>query len=401
MYANRMKIVADENIPCVREAFSTLGEVITVQGRSLSAAEVRDADVLLVRSVTRVGAGLLAGSRVRFVASATIGFDHIDLDYLAGHDIGFARAPGSNATSAAEYVLSCILVLLGDRLRDPGGISVGIIGCGNVGSRVRHRLELLGMTCRVNDPPLQAQGGHDDFVSLQEVLSADIVTVHVPLVSGGTFPTRHLINDAFIDRLAHGAVLINTSRGAVCDCGALERRLQDRHDLRVALDVWEGEPAIRTGLLEQVALGTPHIAGYSLDGKVRGTEMIYQAVCRHFGRTETWAAGSCLPAPVTMDVLAANREPQEVVIEAVLGCYDVRRDDAALRRILDMPGAERASCFDELRKSYPVRREFDQVLINLEGEGGPAGELLAGLGFQVRASTARPIAAHGAGSIPS
>ena len=401
MYANRMKIVADENIPCVREAFSTLGEVITVQGRSLSAAEVRDADVLLVRSVTRVGAGLLAGSRVRFVASATIGFDHIDLDYLAGHDIGFARAPGSNATSAAEYVLSCILVLLGDRLRDPGGISVGIIGCGNVGSRVRHRLELLGMSCLVNDPPLQAQGGHDDFVSLQEVLSADIVTVHVPLVSGGTFPTRHLINDAFIDRLAHGAVLINTSRGAVCDCGALERRLQDRHDLRVALDVWEGEPAICTGLLEQVALGTPHIAGYSLDGKVRGTEMIYQAVCRHFGRTETWAAGSCLPAPVTMDVLAANREPQEVVIEAVLGCYDVRRDDAALRRILDMPGAERASCFDELRKSYPVRREFDQVLINLEGEGGPAGELLAGLGFQVRASTARPIAAHGAGSIPS
>lgn len=379
-----MKIVADENIPAVTEAFAALGEVALVRGRGLEPAQVADADVLLVRSVTRVDERLLAGSKVRFVGSATIGFDHVDRDWLAAHGIGFATAPGSNATSAAEYVVSVLMVLSQQQGFRLAGRSVGIIGCGNVGSRVKSRLSALGMTCRVNDPPLHAAGVAGEYVSLEEVLACDIVTVHVPLETGGAHPTRHLIDAEALARLRPGAILLNTSRGAVADNAALLEVLRRRDDLTVVLDVWEGEPSISVDLLKQVALGTPHIAGYSLDGKLRGTEMICRAACDFLGVPADWDARRVLPSVAPVDISPlADADPETLARAAVLGCYDVRVDDEHLRRLLELDVEERPVYFDRLRKHYPVRREFAATPLVRGTLTDAQQRVLTGLGFVV------------------
>jgi erythronate-4-phosphate dehydrogenase len=379
-----MKIIADENIPAVAQAFGTLGEVTLLPGRNLKARDVRTADVLLVRSVTRVGGELLEGSRVRFVGSATIGFDHVDRDYLQSRAIGFATAPGSNATSAAEYVVSALLTL-GER----EGFSlarrtVGIVGCGNVGSRVRDRLAALGCDCLVNDPPLRERGGHDEFVGLDDILQADIISVHVPLERSGRHPTWHLFDETVLQRMKPNAVLINTSRGAVVDNAALDALLARRQDLRVVLDVWEGEPAIEMHLLEKVALGTAHIAGYSLDGKLRGTEMIYRAACNFLGRAPHWAAATVLPAANPLDLRdLPGGDDLERVRTAVFHAYDIRMDDERLRGLLRLPPAERPAGFDRLRKEYPVRREFASMSVMIDESAARLGDLLRGIGFTV------------------
>jgi erythronate-4-phosphate dehydrogenase len=379
-----MKIIADENIPAVARAFGTLGEVRLLPGRSLRASDVRGADILLVRSVTRVGRELLEGSRVRFVGSATIGFDHVDRDYLQSRAIGFATAPGSNATSAAEYVVSALLALgerLGFRL---AGRSVGIVGCGNVGSRVRDRLAALGCDCLINDPPLRERGGYDRFVELDAILQADIISVHVPLERAGRHPTWHLIDEAFLRRMKPGAVLINTARGAVVDNAALADLLANRRDLSVVLDVWEGEPAIDAALLEKVALGTAHIAGYSLDGKLRGTQMIYRATCDYFGSTLRWDAAAELPAANRLDLRGLpGGDGLDRVREAVFHAYDIRVDDERLRGLLRLPPAERPAGFDRLRKEYPVRREFAATTVLIDADAVGLGNLLRAIGFDV------------------
>jgi erythronate-4-phosphate dehydrogenase len=379
-----MKIIADENIPAVAEAFGTLGEVTLLPGRSLRAQDVRAADVLLVRSVTRVGQELLEGSSVRFVGSATIGFDHVDRDYLQSQGIGFATAPGSNATSAAEYVVSALLALgerEGFRL---AGRTVGIVGCGNVGSRVRDRLVALGCDCLINDPPLHERGGQDTFVGLDDILQADIISLHVPLERSGRHSTWHLFDEAVLRRMKPGAVLINTSRGAVVDNAALDALLVQRRDIGVVLDVWEGEPAINTTLLEKVALGTAHIAGYSLDGKLRGTEMIYRAACDYLGRTPHWDAAAALPEANTLDLRSLpGGDDLERVRTAVFNTYDIRADDERLRGLLRLPPAERPAVFDRLRKDYPIRREFAATTVIIDSDAGRLGDLLRGIGFNV------------------
>jgi len=377
-----MKIVADENIPCVEQAFASLGDVELLPGRGMRAEQVRDADILLVRSVTRVDEGLLAGSKVRFVGSATIGFDHVDRKYLQGRDIGFSTAPGSNAISASEYVISALVVVAARDDIKLAEKTVGIIGCGNVGSRVLEKLSALGVECLVNDPPLKAQGGHENYVELDALLQADIITVHVPLVTGGDFPTFHLVDKIFLEKLKPGAVLVNASRGAVVDNSALDDLLDRRDDLSVVLDVWEGEPGISMSLLEKVTLGTSHIAGYSLDGKLRGTEMIYRAACKYFQHPVQWSAANELPAGHSVDAkqFIAGDVPGNVC-KAVLDCYDVRDDDEQLRAVLSVPPQERPVYFDRLRKEYPVRREFQTMKIPGAGIDKTSQAALQGLGF--------------------
>lgn len=380
-----MKIVADENIPAVTAAFSSLGEVTLVHGRSLQPEQVLDADMLLVRSVTRVDEQLLAGSRVRFVGSATIGFDHVDRGYLAARGIGFATAPGSNAISAAEYVVSALLEVAQQQDFRLAGKTVGVIGCGNVGSRVRVRLAALGMRCCVNDPPLHEAGAPGEYVALETALACDIVTVHVPLELGGRHPTYHLLDTEALARLRPGTVLINTARGPVADNAALLDALRRRDDLTVVLDVWEGEPSISPALLERVVLGTPHIAGYSLDGKLRGTEMIYRAACEYLGTAVTWDVRRVLPPVAPLDVSAATggADIEALARAAVLGCYDVRRDDERLRRLFELAADGWPAYFDRLRKDYPVRREFAATPL-LHGPLSDAQRrMLAGLGFAV------------------
>jgi len=382
-----MNIVADENIPAVADAFGPLGTVTLVNGRNLTAAQVRDADILLVRSVTRIDAGLLDGSRVRFVGSATIGFDHVDREYLAARGIGFATAPGSNATSAAEYVISALLVLAQRQGQPLAGRSVGIIGCGNVGSRVRTRLAALGMHCCINDPPRQAEGVADSYVDLATALACDVVTLHVPLTRTGAHPTFHLLDAAALAQLRSGAVLVNTARGAAVDNAALEARLDARGSPDVVLDVWEGEPDIRLSLLDRVALGTPHIAGYSLDGKLRGTQMIHAAVCAFLGKAPEWDVSQVLPEAAVLHLQGGDGCPVEAMVrDAVTGCYDVRADDARLRLIRTLEPAARAAYFDRLRKEYPVRREFAATPLQADGLTPSQARALSGAGFTVRVS---------------
>jgi erythronate-4-phosphate dehydrogenase len=379
-----MKIIADENIPAVAQAFGTLGEVTLLPGRNLRVQDVRSADVLLVRSVTRVGRELLEGSRVRFVGSATIGFDHVDRGYLQSQSIGFATAPGSNATSAAEYVVSALLALDEREGFSLARRTVGIVGCGNVGSRVRDRLSALGYDCLINDPPLREQGGHDAFVGFDDILQTDIISVHVPLELSGRHPTRHLFDGAVLQQMKPDAVLINTSRGAVVDNAALGALLARRRDLCVVLDVWEGEPAIEMRLLEKVALGTAHIAGYSLDGKLRGTEMIYRAACDYLGCVPRWDAAAVLPAANTLDLRGLpGGDELEQVRAAVFNAYDIRADDERLRGLLRLPPAERPAGFDRLRKEYPVRREFAATTVIINSDAGRLDALLRGIGFNV------------------
>ncbi|ALG69052.1 4-phosphoerythronate dehydrogenase PdxB [Beggiatoa leptomitoformis] len=379
-----MKILADENIPYVHEAFSTLGEVQTIAGRTLKQADLiaSKADVLLVRSVTRVNKTLLADTRVQFVGTTTIGVDHVDTTYLQQQSIGFANAPGSNATSAAEYVISALIILAQQQGFQLTQKTVGIVGCGNVGSRVLAKLNALGVTCLVCDPPLQARTGNESYVSMAEIAQADIITLHVPLITTGYYPTWQLIDSHFLRQLNPNVILINTSRGDVVDETALIQRLVKYPLMNAVLDVWEKEPVINQLLLQRVALGTPHIAGYSFDGKVRGTEMIYTAVCQYFEQNQTWFAQQSMPASALLSLkFSDTAQDNQIIHTAVSNVYDVRRDSDALRR--GIYADDPSEYFDVLRQQYPIRREFACVTISLPATKACLASQLRDLGFQV------------------
>ncbi|MAZ69269.1 4-phosphoerythronate dehydrogenase [Porticoccus sp.] len=364
-----MKIVADDNMPLVRELFSPYGEVVTCPGRELTAARLVDADVLLVRSVTPVNAALLEGSPIQFVGSATIGVDHVDMDYLTSRNIRFASAPGCNANAVVQYVLSALC-----RLR-PGwlGETVGIVGCGNVGGRLYRTLRALGVDCRCYDPFLDnaAIGGLTTF---ERVLEADILCLHTPLTIGGPYPTHHMLNEAALMNFAPGGLLLNAGRGPVVDNATL-LRLNRGEQWQVVLDVWESEPEISLPLLEQVTIGTPHIAGYSVDGKINGTRMVCEAFCQWLGQPSPEKPGR----DEAVQWLRATS-----LAESVLAVYDIADDDRRMRQAL-LSARDPAAVgfgFDQLRKTYPARREFQHFGVRVDSDESLARQLAA-LGFIV------------------
>ncbi len=384
-----MKILADENIPYVREAFASLGGVSTVSGRAIAPEIVRDIELLLVRSITKVNAALLDGSAVRFVATATIGEDHIDKAYLASRGIFFSSAPGSNADSVCQYIAAVLLLLAGRYGLDLSRLRLGIVGVGNVGSRVDRAACALGLTTVLNDPPLERQTGDVRYRPLDAIFDCDIVTLHVPLTKEGPDATWHLADAAFLRRLKPGAILINSSRGAVADGAAILRALDDGHLRACVLDVWEGEPNIDIALLERVFIGTPHIAGYSFDGKVNGTRQIYEAACRFLGATPAWDATPLLPAP-ECPYVAVDGSSAKAVHDAVRAVYDITRDDAATRQLLATAEAERPGLFDRLRKEYPRRREFFNTRAMVQPSNPAVEAALAGLGFILQSNGGFP-----------
>jgi erythronate-4-phosphate dehydrogenase len=379
-----MKIVADANIPFVKEAFDSVGNVTTVIGRQITPEQVRDADILLVRSVTHVDADLLRHSKVKFVGTATIGIDHVDLQYLQREHIGFANAPGSNAISAAEYVVSSILYLTQSQEFRLAGKTVGIIGCGNVGSNVLSRLQALGVSCVVYDPPRASQFNDRDYATWEEVIQADIITAHVPLTFSGDYPTYQMFDLDFFRQLKTDAVFINTARGRAVNEAALLSVLPDRPDLQLVLDVWQSEPNINLELLNSCKIATPHIAGYSLDGKVRGTEMVYQAVCEFFKLQPVWSM-PVLPFANTYTAMQFNDDigDDEVIRQSVFNAYNVMDDAARLREITEIAPDQRGNYFDNLRKNYPVRREFSNYEVIISQAREPLLNALTGLGFRV------------------
>jgi erythronate-4-phosphate dehydrogenase len=380
-----MLIIADENMPFAREAFGALGEVRLMHGRKMTAKNIRDANLLMVRSITRVDRALLHGSSVRFVGTATIGTDHVDLAYLREAGIGFSAAPGSNANSVAEYITAALLTLADRQGKPLAGRSLGIVGVGNVGSRVAVKAQALGMRVLLNDPPLRRATGDPKYLPLDDLIGCDFITFHVPLEKQGPDATRHLVNHSFLRRMRPDAVLINSSRGAIADNAALLAALSGGRLSAAVLDVWEGEPNISPELLRRAAIATPHIAGYSYDGKVNGTEMIYQAACEFLGKGPQWERTSFMPKPDLPEiVLPGGGNAEDALRAAVLKAYPIGRDDAALRKLADLPAAEQGPYFDRLRKEYPVRREFPNTTVKIPPSPARAEieAKLRGIGFK-------------------
>lgn len=373
-----MKIVADENMPLLREFFADLGDIVTRPGRGMTAADVADADVLLVRSVTRVDRALLEGSRVRFVGTATIGMDHLDLAWLHGAGISVASAPGCNARAVAEYVVTALLELGAEQDFRPVDKTVGVVGLGNVGSRLARLAKALGYRVLGCDPFVS----HADIEQCpwQELQArADILCLHTPLTKEGPHPTRHLLGAEGLGRLKPGAIVLNAGRGAVVDNAALLARLE-QGGMTAVLDVWEGEPVISAALLDKVRYGSPHIAGYSQEGKWRGTAQVYEALCAHLGREPVHSFTDFVPA-MAAEVLQvpAGLSARDAALHVVRAAYPLARDDAALRAA--QQEVDPAAAFDALRKHYWPRREFASHRVRLDA-GHAAWPLLASLGFQ-------------------
>ena len=380
-----MKIVADENIPFVKECFSSIGEVTTVSGRHIDPDIVKDADILLVRSITKVNADLLADSSVKFAATATIGTDHIDGNYLNKNNIGFAYAPGSNSNSVAEYVVAALLALGKKHKFQLEGKSIGIIGVGNVGSKVAKKTAALGMKVVLNDPPLERETKDNKYRPLGELLSCDFITVHTPLTHQGQDKTHHLADDKFFDSLTNKPFFINTARGRCCDTVALKSALDAGKISGAVLDVWEDEPLIDNQMILKAELSTPHIAGYSFDGKVNGMIMIYNAACQQFGLTPKFTAKDFLPAPdITEISIDPNSSDQQMIIhDAVQNIYVINRDDFNTREILIVPEDQKGGWFDDLRKNYSIRREFQNTKVVLSKQDGRLSEKIKGIGFNI------------------
>lgn len=361
-----MQILVDENIPYAQDLFSHIGTVTTISGRKIAPDDVRDADLLMVRSITKVNESLLSGARVRFVGTATIGTEHVDQAYLASRTIGFASAPGSNAESVAQYIAAA-LVFAAHRLGRPlSACSLGIVGVGHCGLRVERIARALGMEVRLNDPPLARATGDAKYRPLQELLDCDFITLHVPMIRSGEDATLRLFNADVLGRIKDGAVVINACRGGVVDEAALEEHI-DRGRLHAILDVWENEPRINARLLSKVLLGTPHIAGYSYDGKVAGARMIFESACRHLNlpvvRHELPMPGHAI---ATVELDGKGRSMDSALGELILTGYPIWRDSADLRCVASGEPEQMGPAFDGRRKDYPLRREFEAMCVTLK-----------------------------------
>ena len=357
-----LTVLADKNIPHVHEAFRHVGNVRTMPGRAITRTAVQGADILLVRSITRVDANLLAGTCVQFVGSATIGTDHIDRPALHERGIAFAHARGAGAEAVVEYVTTALIVIASQEKISPEVKTLGIVGCGDIGSRVLRRARALGMRVLRNDPPLaDASSGPHSYVELNKLLGeSDVVTLHVPLTVTGSNATRHLISQSALSRMKPGAWLINTARGAVVDSAALGSALGHGTLGGAVLVVWENEPAPSLSLMRAASLATPHIAGHSYDGKLRGTILLYQAVTRHFGLVPLWnfAAVERPPSRLVLTPPADAKDATAWLDGLTRRMYDLRADDARTKTLLNAPPHALATRFSALRISYPRRRAF-------------------------------------------
>ena len=327
-----MNLIIDTNIAFAEEAFSNLGNTRLVDGRTLTSKDVKDADILIVRSITNVNEELLKNSKVKFVGTATIGIDHIDLDYLKNQNITFVDAKGCNADSVAEYVFTALLKIASEKNIALSEKTIGVVGIGNIGSRVVRLAESLSMKVLKNDPPLERKSIGKNYVPLNEILKADIITIHVPLSFEGIDRTFHLLNESNLKEIKSGAIIINTSRGAVIDNPALLTESINK-EFELILDVWEDEPAVNTNLLNKTRIATPHIAGYSLEGKVNGTKMIYDALCKFLNIKSTWQPD--LPKIQNKEMrLPDGKTDEEKLYKLFSSIYDIEKDDELMRKIV-------------------------------------------------------------------
>jgi erythronate-4-phosphate dehydrogenase len=377
-----MNIIIDANIAYAEKAFSTLGNSKLVDGRTLTNKDVKDADILIVRSITAVNEQLLKNSKVRFVGTATIGTDHIDINYLKNQNIAFVDAKGCNADSVAEYVFTALLKVASEKKLSLKDKIIGVVGIGNIGSRVIRLANSLGMKVLKNDPPLKRKGIGDNYVDFGEILKADIITFHVPLSFEGGDITFHLINERNLKEIKGGTIIINSSRGAVIDNAALSTE-SSKKDFELVLDVWEDEPSVNTKLLTKTKIATPHIAGYSFEGKVNGTKIIYDALCKILNTKSSWQLE--MPTIENKEVrLPDGRTEEEKLYRLFSSIYNLEKDDELMRKILNYGINEQPGYFDLMRKKYPVRREFSNYTINISESEIRLKSILENFRFKVK-----------------
>ncbi|MEC7875956.1 MAG: 4-phosphoerythronate dehydrogenase [Pseudomonadota bacterium] len=357
-------ITADEQIPLAEKVFSKFGNINLVDGRYIDRNKIKNTDVLLVRSVTKINKSLLENTKVKFVGSATSGVDHVDVDYLDTSNISFSYAPGSNANSVAEYVLNGLIATISNK-GSPFSLSekkIGIVGCGRIGSRVKYFMDIFDIECVLNDPPLFDQTKNRSFVDLEEVLQCDIITLHVPLTKEGKYPTYNLVNDKFLEKLKSGVILINTSRGDVIDEQALISFKKRNPESKLILDVWRNEPNINIDLLEKVFIGTPHIAGYSLDAKISATKVLFDSLQKFFKTNFNYS--NFVNEDNTFFV--PNMSSSDYLIDSIISQYwDIMGDNISFSHYSSLEDNERSIFYDSLRKNYPIRHEFGSSIIDM------------------------------------
>ena len=374
-----MKVIADDKIPFLKGALEPFADVEYYPGKSISKELITDADALLIRTRTHCNRELLENTNVKFIASATIGFDHIDTDYCDANKIVWTNAPGCNSSSVQQYIASVLITLAkrhGFDLRDR---TLGVIGVGNVGKKVVKLAEYLGMRVLLNDPPRQRSEVPCQFISLDGIFrEADIITFHVPLNREGQDKTYHLADEQFFGKLLPGTILINSSRGEVVNNSALKEALKSGQVAGAVLDVWENEPEIDTELLKMVDIATPHIAGYSADGKANGTTMSIRALSSYFNLgIDDWEPEEVLqPGSSSFQIDCYGKENGQVIGEAILKTYNVLADDKRLR--------DSVNTFEQQRGNYPLRREFPAYEIELKNSDQRLEHTLRKLGFKIK-----------------
>jgi erythronate-4-phosphate dehydrogenase len=380
-----VKIVCAASVLYGKEAFETVGDTYVIPDARISREHVRDADALVIRSKTVANAALLEGSRVSFVGTATAGTDHLDEAFLADAGMATAAADGCNANSVAEYVVAALCALAARHGMRLDTLTVGVVGCGHIGSRVVQKAEALGMKTLRNDPPLQLASGDRRFLDLDRLLTeADLLSLHVPLTRGGPFPTWRMAGYHFFEHLKPRALFFNTSRGEVVDPDALLLTLEKGTISHAVLDVWDHEPCISRTLLHKVDVGTPHIAGYSFEGRLNGTVAVYEDLCRFFETAPRWRPDeSRFPAGARVSVDGRGLSEEEILWRAIQGAYDLEADDRALRAGSTASDPDWAAHFNALRRDYGERREFAAAQVRLSEAPDTAAEKLRRLGFHV------------------
>jgi erythronate-4-phosphate dehydrogenase len=373
-----MKFIIDDKIPYIQGALEPFGEVLYLSGPKTTSEIAKDADAIITRTRTMCNEALLAGSTVKMIATATIGFDHIDTSYCERVGIHWTNAPGCNSKSVEQYIASALFVLAGEKGFELKGKTIGVVGVGQVGSKVARVCEVLGMKVLLNDPPRAREEGLANFCSLEKIKAeADIITLHVPLNLHGEDATFHLADNRFFHSLKRNPILINSCRGEVLDTQAAKQAVLEKRISGMVVDCWENEPMLDLELLKLVDLATPHIAGYSKDGKANGTSMSIQALSRFFGLgIDDWTAKQIeLPENTLIELDGAFLTDEAILAKAVLATYDIRVDDAALRR--------KPELFEKWRGDYPVRREFPVYSIRCRNVSKETQVKLKSLGFNL------------------
>jgi len=373
-----MKIIIDDKIPYIRGAFEGAAEVIYLPGSKTTPEVVKDADAIVTRTRTMCNENLLDGSTVKFIATATIGYDHIDTDYCDTAGIQWTNAPGCNSKSVEQYIASTLMVLAERKNLQLKDLCIGVVGVGNVGSKVARICNLLDMKVLLNDPPRERAEGSAEFVSLKQVMNeADIITLHVPLNMKGEDATFHLSNETFFSGLKKKPILINSCRGEVVDTLAVKNAIKSGRISGFICDCWENEPDIDLELFTLTEIATPHIAGYSKDGKATGTQMSVHAVSQFFGLgLGNWQpSGVEQPANPVFELDGSGLSEQKIIAKAILHTYDIRNDDQNFRK--------NTAQFEQLRGDYPVRREFPAFTIVPKNIGDETLEVLEKLGFTI------------------